>query len=192
MKTVLATVLLGTLAVVGFGVVNWLSSLTEPPESAATPTPPDQHSTSTDSAPEDEALITREPSAPDRQVYINQEWRFSFEYPKGWETRENSFENYYSQFNVTLYPMNAGYKGRPVIVNVVLPEFTESTFSGLEKETVPVTVDGVEGIQYTYEFRSSTNTSIVLPFGEHALLLGTNGHYPELFEGIFDSFEFIE
>ncbi len=149
--------------------------------------------------PKTETVIPASATGLDGQVvstelneYMNEEWGIRFEYPQDWEARENSFENFYSKFNVTMYPTKGGYKGRPVVLNIVLPEFAENTFNGLDKETRPVRVDGVDGLQHTYAFRSSTNTSIVLPFGEYTLLLGTNGHYPDLFEGILSSFEFLE
>ncbi|NBD74068.1 hypothetical protein GVX82_03430, partial [Patescibacteria group bacterium] len=131
-------------------------------------------------------------SAPDREVYINQEWRFSFEYPEGWEPRENTFGNYYSKFNVVLYPEEGKAYGRPVLINVVVPEFAENAYRDLDTNSEQTLFAGIEVTRHTYQHASLDKTSYLIPFGKHTILLATNHHYEDLFAIVLNSFEFIE
>ena len=120
------------------------------------------------------------------------EWGFGFNYPYEWKILEDSFGGYYTQYNIVFRPVKGTHTGDPLIINVVLPEFTERTFAGLDIETESIFLDGVEGKRHTYEFRNSTHTMVVFPLNEYRLLIGTNGFYDELFKTVLNSFEFIE
>ena len=74
-------------------------------------------STGTLEAIHENNLITRQPSSSDRQVYINQDWRFSFEYPVGWKVREPAFGSKASLFNMAIWPETHGVFD-PVTINI--------------------------------------------------------------------------
>ena len=86
------------------------------------------------------------------KLYRNEEWGFEFEYPEEkFFIKENAFVSYYSKFNLRILHQIGEAVERVVVVNVVLPEFAERSFSGLGEKTEEIVVDGVSGIEYEYE-----------------------------------------
>lgn len=127
------------------------------------------------------------------ETYRNEEWGFEFQYPKDLFIQENSFKSYYSKFNLKIV-VKIGEKFDPVLgVNVVLPEFVESSFGELEKVASEVIVGGISGIKYSYEFNNRKETAVILPFGEYRLILVVHyEEYENTFNQILATFKFIE
>ncbi|MFQ6083947.1 MAG: hypothetical protein ACE5WD_11420 [Candidatus Aminicenantia bacterium] len=127
------------------------------------------------------------------KLYRNEEWGFEFQYPQDWVVKENTFGSYYSKFNMVIRPTVGWYSRFPVSVNIALPEFPERSFQNIEKTTSEVTVDGVLGIKYQYEFEGSQETAIILPLGEYKIILGTdNEQYTEIFNQVLATFKFLK
>ena len=137
--------------------------------------------------------LNKQPTISTLKTYRNQEWGFEFQYPKDWVIKENTFGSYYSKFNMLIRPTTGWYSRFPVSVNVVLSEFPERSFQGVEKITSEVVVDGVPGVKYQYEFEGSQETAIILPLGEYKLILGMdNERYLDEFNQILASFKFLK
>lgn len=132
------------------------------------------------------------------QIYRNEEWGFEFEYPANWTPKENSFKNYYSKFNLdikvpTIFD-NEKKLDSAFLVNIVLPEFIRG-FDNLEKTSSEIIIDGVRGVKYEYVFNDFPETTVILPFGELQMVLGTGGgskQYLDEFNQILSTFKFIE
>lgn len=125
-------------------------------------------------------------------VYRNDEWSFQFRYPPEWYVSENSFKGEYTKFSLTLFPVEGKYFSRPVLVHIVESKFVENSFKNLDKTEEKIVIDGVTGIKYTYKWKGDTETAVILPLKEYQIILGTNGHYPDLYENFLNSFEFIK
>ena len=127
------------------------------------------------------------------KTYRNTEFGFEFQYPQDWEVKENTFGSYYSKFNLVVNPKAVRSSNFTVSINIVLPEFPERSFQNVEKTATEVTVDGVSGVKYQYEFESSQETAIVLPLGEYKVILGTdNEQYVDTFNQVLSTFKFLE
>ncbi|NCO44696.1 hypothetical protein GW888_01315 [Candidatus Wolfebacteria bacterium] len=127
------------------------------------------------------------------KTYRNEEWGFEFQYPEDWITKENTFGSYYSKFNMVVRPTVSWYSRFPVSVNIVLPEFPERSFRGVEKITSEVTLNGVLGVKYQYEFEGSQETAIILPFGEYKIILDTDDErYTDVYNQIISTFKFVK
>ena len=79
----------------------------------------------------------------------------------------------------------------PILINIVLPEFAEYTFSNQGTIASPIVVDGVSGVKYEYEFEGTPEIDIVLPFGQNRLIIGTKRKYEVVFTQIVESFNFL-
>ncbi len=128
------------------------------------------------------------------KTYRNEEWGFEFMYPKDLVILEDAFKSYYSKFNLKILTKVGEQFDPTFLVNIVLPEFAERSFTGLEKITTRVNIDGVSGIQYEYEFGGRREIAIILPINkQYQLILGV--YYKE-YEGIFNqilaTFKFLK
>lgn len=151
------------------------------------PTPPEPNN---DNFTSEE--IASEPQSTDQQVYLNEEWGFSFGYSNEWRISENSFSGFYTKFSLTIFPVEGKYYGRPVLVHIVDPVFIENSFSNLDKTEEAVEIDGIAGTKYTYDWKDEIHTVVILPIKESQMILGTNGHYPDLYSSFLESFEFVD
>ena len=129
------------------------------------------------------------------KTYRNEEWGFEFKYSNDLILKENTFRSYYSKFNLELFKPIGEKRDISFLVNIVLPEFAESSFSGLQKTTSEVTVAGVQGIKYEYEYQGFPHTTVILPFGELRMILATgegSKQYLDEFNQILASFKFLK
>ena len=140
---------------------------------------------------------------PETKTYRNKEWGFEFAHPTDWVVnREHESLTYYSKFflemgtpvTVVVDGNNQNAVDSTFLVNIVLPEFVRG-FDNLEKTTTEVIVGGVKGIKYEYVFNNSPETTVILPFGELKMILGTGGgskQYLGEFNQILASFKFLK
>ncbi|MEK7149428.1 MAG: hypothetical protein AAB757_00405 [Patescibacteria group bacterium] len=127
------------------------------------------------------------------KIYRNKEFGFEFQYPADLIIRENAFKSYYSKFNLKIYKKIEEQFDPTFLVNVVLPEFAEQSYGGLEKTTDKVIVDGVSGIKYQYKFNERKETAIILPLNEYRLILGVYyEEYENVFNQIISTFKFLK
>lgn len=128
------------------------------------------------------------------KTYRNTEWGFEFQYPKNWTVKEDSFVSYYSKFNVIVAPSAQRHSAFPALVNVVLPTAINSHFFNAGAATSTVEVGGLSGIKYVDKFEGAPETSIVLPFGDYKIILGTdnNDSYTNVFNQIVSTFKFLK
>ena len=124
--------------------------------------------------------------------YRNEEWGFEFQYPDDWRIRESAFKNYYSKFNLEIMPPGEIELFDPIVVNVVLPEFADRAFLGLNTTTSTVIVNSILGVKYVYEFEGTPEVDIVLPLEEYKMILGTKKDYEDVFNQIVSSFKFLK
>jgi len=137
-------------------------------------------------------------SIPKTQTYINTEFGFEFQYPEKWViVREDKSVNYYSKLLLEISAPeifnNEKRFDSAFLVNIVLPEFIRG-FDGLEKNTSEITVDSIKGVKYEYIFNDFPETTVILPFGELKIILGTGGgskQYLDEFNQILASFKFL-
>jgi hypothetical protein len=127
------------------------------------------------------------------QHYLNEEWGFEFWYPEGFVVREKDFTSHYSKFNLyVLDKVGNGFE-RAFLVNIVLPKFAEQSFSGLDKKTKEIVIDGVPGVEYEYKFSERSEKMTILPFGEFRMILGLHyEEYDDLYNQILGSFKFLK
>lgn len=128
------------------------------------------------------------------KTYRNEEYGFEFQYPGDLIVRENAFNNYYSKFNLEILTKIGEQFDKTFLVNIVLPEFTERSFEGLDKTVTKVNIDGISGIQYQYEFNNRQEKVIILPFNkQYKLILGVYyKEYNDIFNQIISTFKFIK
>lgn len=129
------------------------------------------------------------------KMYTNTEFGFEFQYPEELVIRENTFGSYYSKFNLEVVAREGEFFAPVLSVNVVLPEFPERSFRGVEKTTSEVTVDGIVGTKYEYEFEDLPEIAIILPLGQYKIVLGMPGTtrpyaYLDTFNQILNTFRF--
>lgn len=132
-------------------------------------------------------------SLPGFKTYRNEEWGFQFEYPRGFIIEENYFSGYYSKFNLyILDKINDGVE-LAFLVNIVLSEFAERSFSGLDKKTKEIIVDGVPGVEYEYKINERREKIAIFPFGDYKLILGIHyKEYENLYEQVLSTFKFLK
>lgn len=99
-------------------------------------------------------FIEREPSSSDRLVYINQDWRFSFEYPSNWEIKERTFRSASSMFNMSVWPVDekANFPD-PVLVNITPKFWIDRLLSDIEQQDndpKTILIDDQDAIVSTY------------------------------------------
>ena len=127
------------------------------------------------------------------KTYRNKEWGFEFQYPQDLVIEENSFVSYYSKFNLELFTKIGESFDPTFLVNIVLPEFAERSFGGLDKTTTEVVIDGVSGVKYQYEFNNRQEKAVILPLGEYQLILGVYyEEYEDIFNQILFTFKFLK
>lgn len=141
--------------------------------------------------------ITRQPSASDRQVYINQDWRFSFELPIGWYKMD---DGYVTNFNTTLdVGFNpVGEEGIPPIRIATITKIHSDQLIEREKEDEDkyeiVTIGGLETFSYQSITKSVVKKTVYLIEidQEQTLYIGIENEYlPEL-QVVLDTFQFHE
>ncbi|NBD74329.1 hypothetical protein GVX82_04810, partial [Patescibacteria group bacterium] len=141
-----------------------------------------------------DALITREPSAPDREVYINHEWRFSFEYPEGWEPQIPLFGGPVVFFSMGLWNLD---KDIPITISAYQKEWFQEQL--VEKETNGKPADKiVVGDEQAFEFKGGgwmgrpSLFSIILVNDQYWITItGLNGYESER-ELVRSTFRFHE
>lgn len=129
------------------------------------------------------------------KTYRNEEWGFEFEYPAELSIKERVFGGYYSQFNLVLFKHIGESRDWAVMVNVVLPKFVDTAFWKTQENTSKIISDGIEGVRYEYEYEGFPHTDVILPLGEHKIILGTGegSHiYLNELNQILSSFKFID
>lgn len=130
------------------------------------------------------------------KTYRNEEWGFEFEYPKDWILRSNTSYSPFSKFDLIGAPSEKEYliyyPTPPFLINVVTPDFAERQFSDLKNIASKTTVGGVAGLKYEYEEQKLSHITIILPFGQYKMVLGTTKEYLDTFNQILSTFKFIE
>lgn len=141
----------------------------------------------------------------DTNIYRNEEFGFEFQYPSNWIiSREHKSISYYSKLFLTIsnptaiISQNVGKKlalDETFLVNIVLPEFVDTSFWRSQKQVSSIIVGGVEGKKYEYEYQGFPHTTVILPLQDFRLILGTgSGSKPYLdeFNQILASFKFLK
>ncbi len=128
---------------------------------------------------------------PELKTYRNKEYGFEFQYSEDWKIMENTFGSPASKFNLIVVPVVGRYLPDPVLINIVTLEFANLVNKNLSGEiSSNITIAGVNGIKYEYEHESLNNISIILPFGENNLILGTKKSYEDVFTLVLSTFKF--
>lgn len=104
-------------------------------------------------------VIKRTPSSDDVRVYTNQDWRFSFEYPKGWVVSDPKSINDLSLFFISLSDPNPHFI-EPALLNIVpdwwgkkmLREHTDATFEVADFGSVIYSWNSIDSGIKTKEF----------------------------------------
>lgn len=143
-------------------------------------------------------------SAAGLKTYRNEQFGFEFQYPEKLRVEENTFGNYYSQFNLDVTIPVIVEDGEPnktrvahdstVVFNVVRPEFVNTDFWRSQQGTSTIIVDGVTGIKYQFEQEETIHTTVILPFGDYKLIIFTGDGskpYPDELNQILTSFKFL-
>ena len=111
---------------------------------------------------ENPTRITHEPSVSDRQVYLNQDWRFSFEYPNDWKIADPASYSKVSMLNIAVWPESEG-EFYPVRV-IVTPKWWIDRI--LNDPTIepkqPITVGSVPGWTFDSITMSVIPTTVYL------------------------------
>lgn len=180
-KTIVAIIIVALL--VGGG---WFLYTDKPVESNATSETQDSNNTASTSS--DNGLITREPSTPGRKVYINQVWRFSFEYPVGWKIREPAFGSATTLFNLAVWPEEENTFD-PVSVNFTPKWWIDRLLDRKEGE---VQIGGLDGWYYQSVTMSviPKMSYFVLVNNEYWVNIGIQNEYLEELKIVLDTFEF--
>lgn len=155
-----------------------LKNDTENPETATTTKPVDDQ-------------IIRTPSSPDRQVYINQKWRFSFEYPKGWEIREPAFGSASSLFNLAVWP-EAHDAFDPVTINITPKWWMDRVLETSAKDKkVATAIVGRPGWTYPSVTMSVllTQEYLVLINDEYWINISIQDEFAPELQMVLDTFE---
>jgi len=182
------------LVVIALGLISgWLLIKYRPIQKEPAPVP---ISTSTPKSPAVSVpTSTTTNVTQETKTYRNEEWGFEFEYPQNLILKENTFRSYYSKFNLELFTPIGEKRDTSFLVNIVLPEFAERSFRGLEKITSEIIVAEVQGIKYEYEYQGFPHTTVILPFGELRMILGTgegSKQYLNEFNQILSTFKFLK
>jgi hypothetical protein len=195
MKTAITALILVLLAASGYvGYRMFLESDAPPPDSAAEGTGTTTPSLPADNEPatNDSSLITRQPSSTDRQVYINQEWRFSFEYPDGWKIQDPVSQGKIDLLDIGLWP-NAENAFFPVRVFLSPKWWVDRLKYGSSKEKrQTTTVAGYEGGFYPSVTMSVIPTMeyFVLLHNEYWVNISIQDEYADELGMVLDTFKF--
>lgn len=138
-------------------------------------------------------FIEREPSSSDRLVYINQDWRFSFEYPSnGWKIREPAFGSASSLFNLAVWPEEENILD-PVRINITPKWWVERVFETLDgDDRSPILIDSREGWSYPSFTMSVVPVMwyLTLIQDEYWVGISVQDKYQNELQMIVDSFKF--
>ena len=178
-------VLMATLALLG-GAAYWSFRANEPPSFPGQaiekmPLPPAQPPATN---------TIRVSITPEVETYRNAEWGFEFQYPRDWKVVENPYGSPFSRFNLIIVPIEGKYLPDPMLINIVVPQFTDNAFRDLQG--TDVTVANISGKKYEYQDEGLFEISIVLPFKENKIILGANKRYEEIFNRFLVSFKLLE
>ncbi|OIP79317.1 MAG: hypothetical protein CO002_03625 [Candidatus Portnoybacteria bacterium CG_4_8_14_3_um_filter_44_10] len=189
-KIVVGIILLALILLVVGLVCGWLffSKQKElPTTETSSPNNEEQQTATTLSAATTSSTLTL-------KTYRNEEYGFEFQYPEDWAVEENYFVNYYSEFNLKVVPTNERHSSFPIGINIVLPEFIDKSFGGIEKTTSNIILDGVQGIKYEYNFEDRKEIAVILPMGDSRIIIGTDDseQYMEILDQIVSSFKFLK
>lgn len=126
------------------------------------------------------------------KTYRNTEWGFEFQYPKNWSFEINSFHSPFSKFNLQGNTSDKNYNplNPAFMINVVTPDFIERQFSDLKNTASKTSVGGVDGEKYEYHDEFSEVT-VILPFGQYNMIIGTEKPYAGVFNQILATFKFL-
>lgn len=132
-----------------------------------------------------------------KKIYTNAEFGFEFQYPENWSFQINRYRSQFSKFELlgdssaeNYNPFNPGF-----IVHIVTPEFANNatvSFRNLNAKISVVTIVGIRGTKYEYEFEDIPQIAIDIPFGEYRMLLGADIDHESDFNQILSTFKFIE
>lgn len=174
--TIVTLVTLGILIVVGWMFSEYFNNQNQP-------IPP--------------ATSSPESSTNGMKTYTNTEFGFEFEYPGDWSFQINRYRSQFSKFELlgdssaeNYNPFNPGF-----IVHIVTPEFVNNatiSFRNLNAKISVVTVVGIRGTKYEYEFENIPQIVIDIPFGEYRMLLGADIDHEGDFNKVLATFKFIE
>jgi len=131
-----------------------------------------------------------ETQTPETKTYRNEEFGFEFQYPSDWKIIENPYGSPFSKFNLIVVPAEEKYLPDPILVNIVMPDFAYNAFSDLRG--IDVVVANVIGKKYEYQEEGLSEISIILPFGENEIILGTNKTYEDVFNRVISTFKFLK
>ena len=147
-------------------------------------------STGTPEAIHEDNLITRQPSLSDRQVYINQDWRFSFEYPANWVPNGLATMSKTSLFSLQLHQRDNLDSLRPFFINITPKWWGDRLINNKEGETLI----GDRNAWY-YNSQDSTISAkafFILINNEYWVNLHIKNSYQESLQVILNSFKFHE
>lgn len=137
----------------------------------------------------------KESTSTDWKTYRNEEWGFEFEYPEGWSIHKNAFSGPFSKFNLIGTSPEETVPNTIIpsfLVNIVTPDFADRAFYDLKNIASDITVSGVAGLKYEYDFEGFPQIAIDLPFGKYHLILGANKEYKNVFDQIVATFKFLK
>lgn len=152
--------LLITICVIGAvgGAIWWQYAQAPTTSLVATSTTPTAGTSNTNSTESPVTTIERVPSASDRQVYINQDWRFSFEYPSGWRIEEPAFGSKNSLLNLAAWPTQTQANlPHPILVNITPKWWIGRLLEDISSQNNSpsrVIVDDMEAIVSSYTYMS--------------------------------------
>lgn len=132
--------------------------------------------------------IVRTPSSPDREVYINQVWRFSFEIPKGTTVRDPEAGSAVALVNLGILPEGEGGIS-PVRVFLSPKSWVDRL---LDKKEGDIQIGGLDGWYYQSVTMSviPKMSYFVLVNDEYWVNIGIQNEYLEDFQMVLDTFEF--
>jgi len=139
---------------------------------------------------------TSTPNNTEIKTYRNTEFGFEFQYPEDWVIRTNTSYSPFSKFDLISAPSEKSYliyyPTPPFLINIVTPDFAERQFFDLKNIASNTTVGDVAGLKYEYEEQNLSHITIILPFGQYKIILGTTKEYEEVFNQILASLKFLQ
>lgn len=139
--------------------------------------------------------IASEPQSTDQQVYLNEEWGFSFKYPKGWSVREPAFVSSVSMLNLAIEPDNKLYP-EAILVNITPKEWLDNAHKNMKDRGVVFTDVELSGQQALFAeseegITGPTDNYYMLVNDKYWIHLSGQKYQIETFEYFLKSFEFI-
>ncbi len=191
MRIPIPLVVVAALSALGVVVYTWQG---EPTADSAVSDDAVSVATTTSQGAEDLPPITREPSSTDREVYINQKWRFSFEYPEGWEVISPVFGGPVTLFNMSLNDPN---KFMPVTINITQKEWIDGVLSEFQQKGVntdPESIASIEAdiVEDTDWLGRSAQSAYILINDEYWIDISVTNSYETERELIRSTFRFHE